>query len=230
VIETATSGKANAIRLGDASCQVFPRVYLDGDVALDTASLRAVVSALTSGEVLAAAPAPRFDLTGVGWAARRAHRVHDLLMGPRRALAGVGVYALTQRGHARVFPLPNVISDDGYVHRSFTPDERLVVEQAHSVIRPPATIRANLHRRVRLRAGNRQLDAIGHPLPEGRLGLREVKNLLVKRTISALDAACYLSLVAADKTLTKIRSARGREVSWGTDTGSRAAEREISAG
>jgi len=49
------------------------------------------------------------------------------LIAPSRVLAGVGVYVLSKDGHARVFPLPDIISDDGWVHRSFTPLERTVV-------------------------------------------------------------------------------------------------------
>ncbi|MFD2356325.1 hypothetical protein ACFSTC_54245 [Nonomuraea ferruginea] len=64
---------------------------------------------------------------------------------------------LTEEGHRRVFPLPDVISDDGYVDGSFTGGERVVVTEARSVVRPARTVRAHLARRVRVRQGNRQL-------------------------------------------------------------------------
>ncbi|WP_205315402.1 glycosyltransferase, partial [Nonomuraea lactucae] len=32
VVETPTGGKAGALRLGDAACRAFPRLYLDADV------------------------------------------------------------------------------------------------------------------------------------------------------------------------------------------------------
>ncbi|WP_214103463.1 glycosyltransferase family 2 protein [Acrocarpospora catenulata] len=217
VIETPVPGKAHALRLGDDACQVFPRVYLDADVELSTASVRALAAALAEPGVLAAAPAPVWELGATGWLARRVHRVHDQLIGPRRALAGVGVYALSEAGHARIFPMPDVIADDELVHRSFTPAERRVVAQARSVIRPARTVRAHLNRRVRVRQGNRQLTELGLPAPEGRLGAGRLAALVRSGTVSPLDAACYLAVLGADRVLTR----RRRGISWATDASSR---------
>jgi hypothetical protein len=151
--------------------------------------------------------------------ARRVHRVHDALMSGRRVLAGVGVYVLSPRGHERIFPLPEVLSDDGFVHRSFTPDERLSVPDAVAVVRPARTIRAHLKRRVRVRQGNRQLDSLGLPASDGKLGLGELRALVIRRVVSPLDAACYLSVLAADRLRT--RRQRG-PANWSTDPTSRA--------
>jgi hypothetical protein len=221
VIETPTPGKANALRLGDAACRTFPRVYLDADVELAGTSVRALVKAMTAAGALACAPVPNWDLGRVGWVARRVHRVHDQLVAPGRALAGVGVYVLSERGHARVFPLPEVISDDGFVHRRFAPDERLVVAEAQCVIRPARTVRAHVRRRVRVRLGNRQLADLGLPPAQGRLGLRALGALLADRSVSPLDAACYLCVLALDRLLTSWRGVTGAAV-WATDAGSRA--------
>src|SRR4029453_5875952 len=108
----------NALRLGDAECVTFPRVYLDADVVMDAASIRDLVDACNEPGVVACAPQPELDLTGTGAVVRRVHRVHEALVGPRRALAGAGCYVLTEAGHGRVFPMPDVISDDGLVHAS----------------------------------------------------------------------------------------------------------------
>ena len=108
VIETGTPGKPNAIRLGDAACQTFPRVYADADVGLTADGVRALVAAVGAPGIMAAAPVPQLDLDGVGPIARRVHRVHDALVAPGRALAGVGVYVLNEdaAGNAIVlFPL-----------------------------------------------------------------------------------------------------------------------------
>ncbi len=218
VVSTDTPGKANALRLGDAECVAFPRIYLDADVELSYESVRALVKAL-GGNVIACAPVPRWDLTGVGPLARRVHRVHDALMGGRRVLAGAGVYVLSAQAHERIFPLPDVLSDDGYVHRSFTEEERLSVPDAVAVVRPARTIRAHLKRRVRVRQGNRQLDSFGLPASDGRLGLGELRTLVIRRVVSPLDAACYLSVLTADRLRT--RRQRG-PASWSTDPTSRA--------
>ncbi|MFC0864151.1 glycosyltransferase [Sphaerimonospora cavernae] len=229
VVETATPGKANALRLGDRDCRTFPRIYLDADVELTATSVYALVGAAARPGALACAPVPRWDLADAGPVARRVHKVHDLLVAPSRGLAGVGAYVLTEQGHARVFPIPDVISDDGLVHRTFAPADRTVVAEARTLVRPAATVRAHLRRRIRVRQGNRQLDAMGLPLHEGRLGLRSLVGLVIRGKASPLDAGCYLAVLVLDRALTRLRAlTRSRTVhgdwahgDWGTDTGSR---------
>lgn len=217
VLDTETPGKANAIRLGDKECAAFPRIYLDADVELDTDSVRALVDALSTPGVLAAAPMPEWDLTGSSRLATRVHRVHEQLIAPSRALAGVGVYALSEAGHDRVFPIPDVISDDGWVHRSFAPEERAVVAAARSTVRPARTVRAHLNRRVRVRQGNQQLAALGKPAPEGKLRLGALKALVRERKVSPVDAACYLVVLLADR----VKTRRTSTVDWSRDASSR---------
>lgn len=219
VVETPVPGKPHALRLGDDACLTFPRVYLDADVELDAASVRALVAACGPPHVLACAPVPQLDLAGVGWLARRVHRVHDRLVAPTRGLAGVGVYVLTEQGHARVFPIPDVISDDGFVHASFTADERVVVAGARSLVRPARTVPAYLNRRVRVRRGNRQLAELGKALPEGRLKLSALAGLVRGRTVSLFDGSCYLAVLLLDRGLTRLR--RRRPTAWGSDASSR---------
>lgn len=218
VLETPIGGKPHAIRLGDEACVTFPRVYLDADVELSVASVRALVAALERPGVLAAAPVPEWDLRGAGRVARRVHRVHDALMAPSRALAGVGVYVLGERGHERAFPLPDLISDDGWVHRSFTAGERAAVPEARSVVRPARTVRAHLRRRVRVRLGNRELATLGKPAAEGQLRLGSLAALVRRGTVGPLDAACYLGVLVADRFLARTR--RGA-TPWSRDVSSR---------
>lgn len=220
VLETPIGGKPNALRLGDDVCLTYPRIYLDADVRLDAGSVRELVAACSRPGILACAPAPELDLTGSGPVARRVHRVHDALIGPNRALAGAGAYVLTRPGHDRVFPMPDVISDDGLVHASFAPDERVVVRTARSVVRPARTVAAYLNRRVRVRRGNRQLAQLGRSAPEGRLTLGDLVRLVRQRRVSPLDGGCYLAVLVLDKGLTRLRGGRGD--AWGSDASSRA--------
>ena len=221
VLETATPGKVHALRLGDEACATFPRVYLDADVAVTAQDIRLLVAALDQPDVLAAAPAPRWDLDGASWVMRRVHKVHDALMGPSRALAGVGVYALGEAGHARVFPMPDVVADDEWVQRSFASSERAVVSAAQSVVRPAKTVPAHLRRRVRVRLGNRQLEALGKPAAHGRLRPGALVALVRTREVGVADATCYLAVLSIDRIITRRQRSRG--VAWSTDTTSRAA-------
>jgi glycosyltransferase involved in cell wall biosynthesis len=219
VLETPTGGKPHALRLGDEAAVAFPRVYLDADVQLDAASVRALVAACGEPGVLACAPAPELDLTGAGPVMARVHRVHDALIGPHRALAGVGCYVLTEAGHARVFPMPDVISDDGLVHASFTPGERRVVPAARTVVRPARTVRTYLNRRVRVRRGNRQLAELGRVSSESRLTLGSLTGLVRQRRVGVVDSGCYLAVLVLDRALTRLRNDRAD--AWGSDASTR---------
>lgn len=220
VLETPVPGKANALRLGDEACRTFPRAYLDADVELTAGSMRALVAACARPGVLACAPVPRLDLHGVGPLTRRVHKVHEQLVAPTRALAGIGCYVLTEQGHARAFPMPqDLISDDGWIHATFTPRERAVVAEAQTLVRPARTVVAYLNRRVRVRRGNRQLAALGRADPAGRLRLRSLGSLLRQRRVSPLDAGCYLAVLVLDRVLTRVR--RDGDGSWGSDASTR---------
>ena len=221
VVETPVPGKANALRLGDDAASTFPRLYVDADVDLTAESVRILMDTLAQPGVLATSPAPRYDLTGARPSALRLHKVHELLMADRRGLAGAGVYCLNEAGHARIAPFPDLISDDGYVHRSFAPGERVVPTGASSLVRLTPTFAASLRRRVRVRQGNQQLDDLGLPLAEGRLRLGSMFDLVRRRKITPLDAGWYLALLGADRVQVWWRKVRGSEVSWGTDLSSR---------
>jgi hypothetical protein len=142
-------------------------------------------------------------------------------MADRRGLAGAGVYAVNEAGHARITPFPDVVSDDGFVHRTFAPGERVVTTGASSVVRPAATFGAVLRRRVRVRQGNEQLDTLGLPRAEGRLQLGALTDLARRRAVSPVDAAWYLALLAVDRSWARWLTARGGQLAWGTDESSR---------
>jgi glycosyltransferase involved in cell wall biosynthesis len=221
VLETPTGGKPHALRLGDEAAATYPRLYLDADVRLDADSVRALAAACSEPGVLACAPALELDLTGAGPVMTRVHRVHDALIAPHRALAGVGCYVLTEAGHARVFPMPDVISDDGFVHASFTPEERRVVPAAHTVVRPARTVRTYLNRRVRVRRGNRQLAELGRVSEESRLTLGSLTGLVRRRRVGVVDSGCYLAVLVLDRALTRLRN--NRADAWGSDASTRVA-------
>lgn len=220
VIESEAPGKVPALRLGDAACLTFPRVYLDADVQLSAASVRALVAACARPGVLACSPVPEFDLSRVGALIGRVHRVHDRMIAPTRALAGAGVYVLTEAGHDRVFPMPDVISDDGWVHASFAPHERAVVAEARSLVRPARTVAAHLNRRVRVRRGNRQLSALkgAGTAGESQMGLGTLVRLVRRRSVSPVDATAYLSVLVLDRTVSRLRRDRA---GWGSDASTR---------
>jgi hypothetical protein len=224
VVETPIAGKANAIRLGDARCRTFPRLYLDADSELTGTAVRAMVAALADSAAPAAAPTPVFDLSPMSRPARGFHRALHALTADRRGLSGTGAYLLTEAGHARVFPLPDVIADDAWVHRTFTPDERLVVGGVTTPVRLAHTLPAVIRRRARVRLGNRQLAEFGRPATEPPLRPKALVALVRQRRVSPADAACFLGVLAAERVLARWRGLRGRTDTWSSDDTARSEE------
>jgi glycosyltransferase involved in cell wall biosynthesis len=221
VVETEIAGKTNALRLGDERCTGFPRLYLDADVELTGAAVRVLSAAVAARGVLACSPVPRLDLTGVSRLARRFHQVHEKLTADRRGLAGAGAYLLSESGHGRVFPMPEVLADDGWAHRCFAADERMAVAAAHSVVRPARTLPAVIRRRARVRLGNAQLDGLGRPAPEGGLGVGSLVALVRRGEVPVSSAACFLGVQVAERIVARWRRFRGGEEHWSADRSSR---------
>ncbi|OLR90791.1 glycosyltransferase [Actinokineospora bangkokensis] len=220
VVETAEPGKANALVLGDRACTGFPRLYLDADVELGVASVRLLAASAAAG-ALAAAPVPRYDMAGASRLVAGFHRVFEHLMRDRRGLSGTGAYLLSEAGHARVFPMPRVIADDGYVHRSFTEGEAGAVPGARSLVRPPRTVVATVRRRARVRRGNAELDRLGHRATARPIGLSEVVTAVRSGAVRVGDAGCYLAVLVAERALLLWRKVRGTDSSWSVDSTSR---------
>jgi len=217
VVETSRAGKASALCLGDAECAGFPRLYLDADVRISASSVREMVSALKSRNALACAPGVEWDIDNCSPAARHAHRVHEALVAPQRVLAGVGAYMLTEVAHRRVFPMPEIIADDEWVHRHFDPSERCTVERARSATCPPPTVSGMVRRRARARAGNRELDSRSLRSTSPPLALADLVRVVRSRRVTPVDAVCFVGVLLADRVVTTWRElARGGAV-WSVE-------------
>jgi glycosyltransferase involved in cell wall biosynthesis len=173
VLETPAPSKTRAMNLGDAAAVTFPRVYVDADVILATADLRAVVAPLLEGEAEASAPWMRFETNGSPWSVRAFHDVWRALPQVRDGLGGRGVYAVSEAGHARFGSFPDVINDDLFIDWTF-PVERRVIVDAQTVVPAEASFRQLIKRKSRIAAGRLELTRLGGR-PQPHAGM---KNLL----------------------------------------------------
>jgi glycosyltransferase involved in cell wall biosynthesis len=217
VVETTSAGKAAALRLGDAECNVFPRLYLDADVRISASSIREMIRTLQAANIEACAPTLIWDLDECTTLVRRAYHAHNVLFSPHRGLAGVGAYMLSEAGHRRVFPIPDLIADDEWVHRHFAPHQRCTVKGAQSVTRAAPNVRAMIRRRARARAGNRELDKLGICSALPAFGLRDLMRLVRGRHLLALDALCFIGISLADRVLVGWRTCFREDAKWSTD-------------
>jgi glycosyltransferase involved in cell wall biosynthesis len=219
VVETDVPSKSNALRLGDDAAAGFPRVYLDADVVLPSACVRALCAALTGG-VLAAGPSRRIPMDGVGWAVRWYYDVWQRLPLVRDELFGRGVIALTEEGHARLGAWDDVMADDLAVATAFGPAERVIVAAAVVEIRPPRTYADLLRRRVRAMTGNARLVAGARPVGarvQPRTGWRDLRRLVVADPRLAPKVVLFLGTAV----FARLRARRADHGTWLRDESSR---------
>lgn len=161
VVELREASKSAALAAGGARIKAFPVAFIDADVALDTASLRALVAEVSGAGFLAAGPVRRLERTGVSRVAGWYYDVWERLPQVQSGLFGRGVIVLSETGFRRVSQLPPFISDDLAFSESFLADERSIVSSAIVTVWPARTWRALLNRRVRVVRGNRELGREG---------------------------------------------------------------------
>lgn len=202
VVEIPTPSKHTALRVGDEHAKGFPRLYVDADVVLGAADVRALTGALAdSPDLLAAAPGRDLPLTGCSWPVRAYYRVWQRLPAVRTGLFGRGVIAVSESGHARIAALPPLMADDLAASLAFCPGERRVVEAARVVVHPPRTWSDLIRRRIRAATSSAELERFqeslptGAPAPTARTGTADLRALL--RTDPRLLPGVVVFVVAA---------------------------------
>ncbi|PWI13609.1 glycosyl transferase [Streptomyces sp. Act143] len=183
VVEIPVPSKHAALRAGDDHALGFPRLYVDADVVLTGADVRALAEPLaddTSG-ILATAPERHLPLAGCAWRVRAYYRVWQRLPAVREGLFGRGVIAVSKAGHARIAALPPLMADDLAASLAFTAEERRVVDTARVVVHPPRTWRDLIKRRIRAMVSTAQVEE--HRKPEqapARTSTADLKAMLRK--------------------------------------------------
>jgi glycosyltransferase involved in cell wall biosynthesis len=192
VVELAEASKSAALAAGSARIRTFPVAFVDADVALDTASMRALVAEVGRAGILAAGPARRLEREGVARLAGWYYDIWERLPQVRSGLFGRGVIVLSETGFRRVSRLPPFISDDLAYSESFRPDERSIVSSAVVSVRPARTWRALLKRRIRVVQGNRELGREGGASPAASTSVGDL--LRIARTEPRMAARLPLFL------------------------------------
>ena len=166
VAETAQGGKTNAINLGERTLRehgrdLFPRLFLDGDIELEAGTLRALFAAAAATGTRVVAAQPRFDaarsdfLSRCFYDADRFNPYH-LTTAPN----GGGTYCVNAESRARWGEFPNIIADDSFVERHFAASERKTLLGSYSIVRVPRTYAALRGVSARKREGACELEAI----------------------------------------------------------------------
>lgn len=222
VLEVGRPSKAEAMRIGNASSQVFPRVHLDADVVLAGADLRRLVEPLRAGTALAAAPQRVLVTQRSSLVVRWYYDVWEHLPRVESGLFGRGAVALTAEGQSRVDALPEVMGDDLAVSDAFTDTERVVVEDARVRVVAPRHVADLVRRRVRVITGNAQADAAGLRRPNSSTSWRDLRHLVVEHPLLAPKVPVFLTVTAVSRLLARRAIRTGDFSTWLRDESSRA--------
>lgn len=133
VLSIPVASKREALRAGDEAAKDFPRIYVDADVELAVADIRA----LGRPGALAGGPQRDLDLAGRPWLVRSYYAVWERLPEVRSGLFGRGVIGLSEAGYTRVADLPPLLADDLVASLAFQPAERVIVPGARVVVHTP---------------------------------------------------------------------------------------------
>jgi glycosyltransferase involved in cell wall biosynthesis len=218
----------------DAAADVFPRLYLDGDVRVDPRSICELVAALDTDEARVVGPATRHDLTRSPWLARAFLRTRERLpfneLWQASHVQGRGVIGTSRAGRARFDRFPAIRSDDGFVDLLFDDEERRVLATATVELDGPTTIAALLRSQTRVVEGYRELlewMQAHHPERpvrfegDGGRGWRDAglwrRSAFVQglwHGSGALDAVGYVVVEVLTRTSARLGRSLGREIRW----------------
>ena len=222
VVSIPVASKRAALRAGDEAASGFPRIYVDADVELGAADIRALAAALGRPGVLAGGPRRDLDLAGRPWLVRSYYTVWERLPEVRGGLFGRGVIGLSEAGYARVAGLPPLLADDLVASLAFQPAERVIVPGARVVVHTPRTVRDLLRRRVRATMGVNQVEeAEGAPASTARTRPADLVAIVRAEPGLAPQAVVFLAVAVLARWQAK-REVRRREYStWLRDESSR---------
>jgi glycosyltransferase involved in cell wall biosynthesis len=221
VIEIEVGSKVVAVNLGNKAARFHPRLYLDADLELPTESARALLSATTNHDCLAAIGRMETDVADLPWLMRQYYAVwtrHNYLKNGKFG----GAYALSESGSALIGTLPPVINDDEYVRRRIPPDQVRVLSDCSFRAQMPRTFRDLTAVRTRVHRGNRQLRQLARassasiPVPPRGASLRNLLKTALTRPDMWVGVVVYILVNG----VAKLRS-RTRSTSWGRDESSR---------
>ncbi|TDT76566.1 exopolysaccharide biosynthesis WecB/TagA/CpsF family protein [Arthrobacter sp. AG258] len=214
VVSVEAASKTAALNAGDQAACGWPRLYVDADIEVPPAALRATLEALADdGGPLCARPAFTYDTAGASWPVRAYYRARNRLPQASASMWGAGVYGLSRKGHERFGEFPPVTADDCYIDRLFDASEKEVIACPPVTVRTPRTGKALLATLRRVYRGNNELRDV--PGTQSGRTARQLAHS-IKGPGSAVDAAVYAAFALAG------RAARRRKnTAWERDDSSR---------
>ena len=218
VVEVALASKVAALRAADDALSVFPRLYLDADVILPSASARLVLHRLLTGPALAARPPISYDTAASSALVRSYYRARVRVPGVMNSLWGAGIYGLSAAGRARFGVFPDLIADDLFVDQQFKRAEIEIVQSAPVIVSVPRRTSDLLRVLRRTYHGNTEnRDLLEGGVKTAPSTLRGLAAAATADSVAAIDTVAYLGIAIAARVTLKVSP----HVKWSRDESSR---------
>jgi glycosyltransferase involved in cell wall biosynthesis len=247
VLDLTTAGKVAALNAGDEVALGYPRIYLDADIVISAAGIRALCRALgTSGEarapatkVLASTARRKVDVSHSPLAVRAYEAINSRLPVFLHALFGRGVMALSAEGRGRFDCFPTVLADDLFVDSLFTSAEKREVDSVITLVTAPRSTRDLVRRLARVRHANAGIRAMRgeessrhgaaaqYGRGRGRARMSWLFDVVLPNPVLLPAAICYVTITVAAAILARRQQ---QDEVWGRDESSRRIESEPSIG
>jgi hypothetical protein len=224
VISLPHASKCAALAAGGRAAASFPRVYLDADVELTAADVRALAASLAEPGVLAAAPHRVLALDASPWPVRWYYSVWSRLPEVRRGLFGRGAIAVDRPGFDRIEQLPALVADDLAVSLCFAPHERRIATGAKVTVHPPRVVGDLVRRRIRAAESVAQLERTAPaPSASARTRVCDLGTILRREPGLAPQVALFLGVAVFARLGARRAISRGDYSVWWRDDSSRSA-------
>jgi hypothetical protein len=209
VLELDEASKIAALQAGDDMTTSFPRVYLDGDVIVTTATVRAIVTAFDRPGVLAVGVPGRVDTSRSTMWVRWFYDFRQRLPVFHGGFIGAGLYAMSAEGRARFGAWPQVLGDDQFVLRLFAPHERTTLQGHHTQVDAPSDLRTVVRRGTRVRRGNAELAGVmpGRLRPPPPSGLSTALRSAARSPRGIAGALTFLATTLVIRLRTRLAAA-----------------------
>jgi glycosyltransferase involved in cell wall biosynthesis len=222
VVSIPQASKHLALMAGDREARDFPRIYVDADVELGQADVRALEAELAQPGVLAAAPERVLVFDGCPWGVRWYYDIWLRLPQVREGLFARGVIAVSEEGHGRLAALPPLMADDLAASLSFGPAERRIAAGARAVCHAPKRTGDLLRRRIRAVTSVSQIERTEHAPPSSaRTSAADLLAIVRRDPAATPRLALFAAVTIAARLAARRAIARGDYSTWLRDNSSR---------
>jgi hypothetical protein len=218
------ASKYLALMAGDREARDFPRIYVDADIELGLADVRALEAELAEPGVLAAAPERALAFDGCPWVVRWYYDIWLRLPQVRQGLFARGAIAVGEEGHSRIAGLPPLLADDLAASLSFSASERSIAASATAVCRPPRRTADLLRRRIRAVTSVTQIERSEQaPDSTARTSRADLMAIFRHNPATAPRLALFAVVTVVARIAARRAIARGDFSTWLRDESSRSA-------